>query len=229
MKPFILLIIVLTTFFLSPMEAQDKNQYRYIEVTGTAELEVIPNEIYLSVQLNEADWKNRRSLEQLEQDMVNAIRKLGIPTENLSISDANSKLEKEFWSGKQIYGRKDYVLKLTEADKIGQVMRELEQKKIANVNLLKVDHSDMDKFKKEVKILAMKNAKEKADYLLEAIGEKTAKPIYIQERNYSPPTYRSNMYMAKSVDAAEYKKDYTIEFQEMKLTYEIVARFEIEE
>lgn len=228
MRRFILFILTMTTLF-STMEAQNKDQYRYIEVTGTAELEVIPNEIYLSIQLNEADWKNRRSLEQLEQDVINAIRKLGIPTENLSISGANSKLEKEFWRGKQIYGRKDYVLKLTEADKIGQVMRELEQKKIANVNLLKVDHSDMDKFKKEVKILAMKNAKEKADYLLEAIGEKTAKPIYIQERNYSPPTYRSNMYMAKSVDAAEYKKGYAIKFQEMKLIYEIFARFEIEE
>lgn len=227
MKKILFIFLMLTTLTYT-MEAQSKDDRRYIEVSGSAELKVTPDEIYLSIALNEKDMKDRRSLDELERDVVAVLRKLNIPTENLSISGANSRLEKAFWTGRKIYARKNYVLKLTDANSIGQVLKELEGKGIANVNLLRVDNSDMDKHRKEVKILAMKAAKEKADYLLNAIGERTGKPIFIQERNYQPPFYRNrNMMMKADMEVAA--ADYNLDFEEMTLKYEIFARFEIVE
>lgn len=225
----ILFIILLITGISSVANAQQQEEKRhYIEVTGDAELKIIPDEIYLSIALNEKNTKDRRSLDELERDVIEVLRKLNIPTENLSISGANSDMERAFWTGKKIYARKSYILKLTKANDIGQVLRELENKGISNVDLARVDNSQMEKYRKEVKIMAMKAAKEKAEYLLNAIGEKAGKPFLIQERNYSPfYQNRSNIMMMKS-NSTEENVNYNLEFQEMVLKYEIFARFEIE-
>lgn len=229
MKKFFLTLLVFTTLFYT-MQAQNKEDRRYIEVTGAAELKVVPDEIYLSISLNEKDTKDRHSLDEMEREMIAVLRKLNIPTENLSISGADSNLEKAFWTGKKIYARKTYILKLTDANSIGQVLRELEKKGISNVNLARVDNSQMEKYRKEVKILAMKAAKDKADYLLHAIGEQTGKPIFIQERNYRPPFYRQTNMMMKAEDSIEAASEsYQLDFQEMTVKCEIFSRFEIVE
>ncbi len=227
----VLVLIVLFTSFMYVVNAQNKEERRYIEVTGKAELKVVPDEIYLSITLNEKDTKDRRSLAELEKDLIKVLRKTNIPVENLSISGANSKLEKAFWTGKKIYARKNYILKLTSANNIGRLLKELEARKIANVNLFRVDNSQMEKYRKEVKIKAMKAAKDKADYLLQAIGERTGKPIFIQERNYNRGYY-SNTAMELRGAAPMMKSgqpDYQLDFQKMTLNYEIFARFEIAE
>ncbi|PVX50040.1 hypothetical protein C7377_1686 [Balneicella halophila] len=229
MKRIAILILLLTSLAFN-MNAQTQDNKNYIEVTGDAELKVTPDEIYLSIALNEKDVKDRRSLDELEGDVIAVMRKLNIPTDNLSIAGANSDMERAFWTGKKIYARKNYILKLTNANIIGQLLRELEKKGISNVNLARVDNSQMEKYRKEVKIMAMKAAKDKANYLLEAIGEKVGKPLLIQERNYRPPFYRntSNVMMMKSADANG-RKNYELDFQDLTLKYEIFARFEIAE
>ncbi len=91
-----------------------------------------------------------------------------------------------------------------------------------------MDNSEIEKYRKEVKIKAMKAAKDKADYLLNAIGERTGKPIYIQERSYQPYYRgRSNMMVKSAGYSAE--ADYQLDFQKMTLRYEVFARFEIAE
>lgn len=225
----ILITIVFFASFICMLNAQNKEDRRYIDVTGTAELKVIPDEIYLSISLNEKDVKNRRSLSSLEKDVVSVLRKLNIPVKNLSISGANSKLEKAFWTGTKIYTRKNYVLKLTSANDIGKVLQNLEAKGISNINLIRVDNSQIEKYREEVKINAMKAAKAKADYLLNAIGEQTGKPIFIQERNYRPSYYRnSSMELMSASPMAKGAPSYQLNFEKMVLTYEIFARFEIQ-
>ena len=41
----------------------------YIEVTGKAELEVVPDEIYLTIVIDEKDNKAKQSLEELEKSV----------------------------------------------------------------------------------------------------------------------------------------------------------------
>lgn len=223
------IIFTIAVFVLFTYTTKAEKERRYIEVNGVSEMKIVPNEIHLSITLNEADKKDRISLKNQEQDLVDIIRSLHIPTENLSIAGANSKLEKAFWKKTRIYSRKNYILKVTKASVIGPLLEKLEDKQISNVHILNSSHSDMDKFRKEVKIMAMKAAKEKADYLLEAIGERTGKPIFIQERNnYTPPMYQNVAFSMNRKESGASKK-YNLDFQEMKLKYEIFARFEIVE
>ena len=63
----------------------------FIEVTGVAEKEVIPNEIYLSITINERDSKGKLSVDMQQRQMIDALKKLGVkPAEQLRMMDLTS-------------------------------------------------------------------------------------------------------------------------------------------
>lgn len=72
--------------------------------------------------------------------------------------------------------KKEYTLKVKNAIELGRMFQELEKLEITDAFISKVNHSKIDSLRKEVRILAIKAAKDKADYLLTAIGEQTGKP-----------------------------------------------------
>ena len=80
----------------------------------------------------------------------------------------------------------------------------------------------------------MKAAKDKADYLLTAIGEQTGKPLVIREQVYT--AYPSNIYgntALQEVVVTGYGGDKArgfeneIAFTKIKIRYEIFAKFGI--
>ena len=78
----------------------------------------------------------------------------------------------------------------------------------------------------------MKAAREKASYLLEAIGEKVGKPLYIQEREiYLPDANQIRIRGVSNLKISEPAVDEEIlpeiSFQKIKLKYKVFARFAI--
>lgn len=58
--------------------AQTNETYpSYVQVTGSAEREIEPDEFYLAVTINERDSKGKISIEQQQREMVAALKKLG--------------------------------------------------------------------------------------------------------------------------------------------------------
>lgn len=63
----------------------------YVEVNGVAEREIEPNLIYLTITINERESKGRITVDEQEQDMIRALRSLGIDTkEQLRVNDISS-------------------------------------------------------------------------------------------------------------------------------------------
>lgn len=87
--------------------------------------------------------------------------------------------------------------------------------------------------------MAIKAAKEKADYLLSAIGEQTGKAILVREQ--SPTTYNlddsnlnvrgsrsePNYYYVDGVKTGFSEKEKVIQFEKLKLQAAIYVKFEI--
>ncbi|HZI26350.1 MAG TPA: hypothetical protein VFD46_14795, partial [Chryseolinea sp.] len=88
----------------------------FIEVTGSSEMEVEPNEIFLFIRLKEFE-ENRAKipLEKLDQDFLQALKSANIDRKNLTIADAGSTLEKFRRKDKDAFREKSYELKLTSA------------------------------------------------------------------------------------------------------------------
>src|SRR5690606_15285302 len=94
-----------------------------------------------------------------------------------------------------------------------------------------VSHSRLEELKKEVRVEAISAAKQKADYLLEAIGHKTGKALYVREDNYSMPVarvYAESNVMMKSDYSQLDSADTQIQFKKITISASVYVRFLIE-
>ncbi|WP_291858412.1 SIMPL domain-containing protein [Marinilabilia sp.] len=232
-----LLIIIMTTFSLtaySQMGSKNFIDTNYIEVTGKAEMEVVPNEIYLKILLDEKDLKGKQSIDEVEQSMIKKLKELEIDvSKKLAVKDMVSNFRNYWILGSGINAQKEYQLVVNDSKTAGQVFRGLHSLGISNISIEKADHSDMDKFKMEVKVDAIKAAKEKAGSLTRAIGQETGKAIYIQELNshiFGAFEVKNegiaNMVVRASGSSSASPPD--IEFEKIKLEYSILVRFELQ-
>ncbi|SEJ11656.1 hypothetical protein SAMN04487995_3296 [Dyadobacter koreensis] len=212
---------------------------RKIEVAGFAELEVIPDEIYFSISLREYfnDEKNQKDkviITTLEKQLIKAVADAGLPKEALSISGLGGyqnytdkkKKPATFLESKQ------YELKVDRADKLDGILSKVESRGVQYANVARVDHSKKEEYKKQVKINALKAAKEKATYLLEAVDQKLGPVLEIREVednvNYPQPMYaKAAMRVMGAMESADMVQDSDVQYQKIKLSYRMQAAFEI--
>ena len=227
--------IIISSFLCMTLLASGQNsgitpEKPYIEVTGTAEKEIVPDEIYIAIVIREKyENKEKISIESQEEKLKSAIQSLEISVNELSLSDANADYVKIRWKQKDVLTKKDYILKVGNATLVGNVFQELEKLEISDAYISRVDHSQIEEFRKEVKIMAIKAAKNKADYLLTAIGEKTGKALIVRESEINSFTNVSaNTAVGRRYDVSKSNDD-DIQFQKIKLQSSIYVKFAIEE
>jgi len=223
-------LMMCCVMFAAAQESQKEKPY--IEVVGAGEMEIIPNEIYISFTLKERmDGKNKITIESQEADVKKQLQKAGFNLDKLSLADASADYVTVKRKNKEVLASKNYLMKVATTSEVASVFEVLDNVQALNGDITRVAHSEIEKYRKEVKILAMKAAKEKAGYLLEAIGETVGKPLMIQERetydDIMPMPRMANMKMAMSADTEFTEEVPEISFQKIKLKYSVFARFEI--
>ncbi len=204
----------------------------YIEVTGMAEKEVTPDQIYLKIVVNEADSKGKQTLEELEKGMIKKLSETGIDVKkDLVIVDMASNFKNYWLKNKDIYSMKEYQVECKDARTAGRVFQELESLGISNISIERVDHSELDKFREEVKVAAIVAARQKAEALSGAINQSIGKAIYILELDYQLYKTQANVQMSainiRGYSDAESMPMPEIEFEKIKLEYTIRVSFEL--
>src|SRR5205085_10472315 len=90
-----------------------------------------------------------------------------------------------------------YQVKLATTAKMDELVQKLDDEATQSFFISRVSHSKLQQFKKELKIQAVKSAKEKAGYLAAAINEAAGEAITINEPNelnpYPVPMYANVM------------------------------------
>lgn len=204
----------------------------YIEVTGTAEEEVVPDEIFITITLKERYVnKEKLTIEAQETQLKKALLSIGIDLKNLYLADINADFVKIRRQKKDVLTQKDYSLKVQNASMAGQVFQELDKLDITDGYIAKVNHSKLDSLKKEIRIKAIKAAKEKATYLLAALGEQPGKVLVVTDSPdaSSQPYYpmpRVMMMKADGIPEAQ-QPAAEIEFQKIKLSSSIYVKFAV--
>ncbi len=228
MKKVFLILTLITSNFLYSQDEKNIHNIPYIEVTGEGRMEVSPNEIYLSIFINEAD-RGKLSMEKLEKDMLKKLADIGINTdEQVKVLNFTSGFKNRVL-GQKINTSKRYELMLRETLKVPQVFSELEKLNISNINLVRVDHSERESLEMDVKVEAVRSAKEKAQRMLEELGNKVGDPLYIQEINqgYYPRNTDLSIRSATSF-AMESEALPDLDFQTIVLQYSVQVRFAID-
>jgi hypothetical protein len=127
---------------------------------------------------------------------------------------------------------KEYLLTVRDSKTASKVFVELESVGISNVLIDKLDNSNIERYRREVKIAAVKAAKDKSEYLASAIGQSVGRAIFIQELegNYSFGDNEgySNVMLKRQISLfGSRDKELQIDFEKIKLSYSILCRFEL--
>lgn len=225
-----LIAIALVAFLgLSTAMAQQVDLRKKINVSGSAETEVTPDIIYIGISLKEyLNGKKKTEITELEKQLYAAVQKAGIAKENLTVSNLSSwNYATEKKKNPDFLASKQYRLKVSDLNKFNTILEAIDAKGIASTNIESYDYSKIESLKKDLKIKALLAAKEKAVYMVEALGEKLGGVIDIQDGgdNVLQPVYRN--YMMKSAMAESADTAPEIDFKKIKLNFTVNAVFEI--
>jgi uncharacterized protein YggE len=218
-----------------------------IEVTGSSELCIQPDEIEFVISMREyyaeefiptktyLDYKTKVKLEKVEQEVRAKLDAIGVSKDDITTECVGG-----YWryQGPNVQMNKELKFKVKDFSIIDKIVAELDVKGVDYMHLGELSNKKILELRKTVKTDALKAAKEKAAYLLEGIGKKTGEVISIREldensnRNYYPYWYYgggSNMLSnsTSSYTNASGGTSSENDFRTIKLRYEIEATFEI--
>lgn len=213
--------------------AQTQEAYpSYIQVNGRAEKEIVPDEFYLSIVIDERDSKGRISVESQQRDMLAALRQQGIDVEK-QLKVAN--LSSEFFKKNTSVATAKYQLRLGSAAEVAKAWQTLDKLGISNVSILKVSHSQIEALKEEVRVEAIRNAQQSARTLAEALGQSIGKCFYVWDSNSDiMPAYYNNemtvrsLKMTDAAGAEETAGEEPLDFKTIKLQYSVQTKFVLE-
>ena len=234
MKTFVVLVTLWLSGILA-ISAQEDNNSRYIEVTGSSETEIIPDEIHFMITIKEywqeefekkskpEDYQTKVPVNESEHNLMSALKQAGIAP-----SDIQTKEVGDYWRerGKDFLISKTFDIKLQNPDQINRIIQTVNTKGIQSMNIGELKNKDLQEYRKQGKIEALKAARQKADYLVAAMGQKLGNVLRIvepEERSFSyfqPQSAMSNVAIPSYDSNPE-------NFRTIKLRYQMTARFEI--
>ena len=234
MKTFAVLVTLWLRGILAIYEQEDNNS-RYIEVTGSSETEIIPDEIHFMITIKEywqeefekkskpEDYQTKVPVNEIEHNLMSALKQAGIAP-----SDIQTKEVGDYWRerGKDFLISKTFDIKLQNPDQINRIIQTVNTKGIQSMNIGELKNKDLQEYRKQGKIEALKAARQKADYLVAAMGQKLGNVLRIvepEERSFSyfqPQSAMSNVAIPSYDSNPE-------NFRTIKLRYQMTARFEI--
>lgn len=229
------LFTIIALFIVSFVFSQTKNfiDQPYLETSAESDTLVIPDRIYLKITISENDTKNKKSVEELENLMVQKLKNLGIDTnKQLLMNDLVSNYKKFVLKSTDVMKTKSYDLLVFDGLTAGKVIQELEKEEISNIQLLKTQHSQQEKILADLKKRAIIKAKKNANNIANAIGQKAGNAIFISDLKINLPT-NSNLYLNTSFgyNAPKLKEEFEpadLNFRKIGFSASLSVNFKLE-
>jgi uncharacterized protein YggE len=208
----------------------------FIEITGTSEIKIDPNQIFIRIKLEENTDKSKININEQEENLIKALQSVGISTEKLVVTDANAFYGKSGFLSKDVVNTKQFELEVKNPTQAKQAFEQMDKLNIKNAYISRVDHSQMEKYKKQAKIDAIQEAKERATYLLEAVGEELGGALIVRENAfnvYGNQVHReSNKNMIREsyrFDGYKEKEEPELDFKKITVTASIYVKWAIDQ
>ena len=223
-------LLALVISLLSVLSLQAQSDGRYIEVTGTSEIEIVPDKIHYLIEIREyfeeefegkskpEEYRTKVPLSEIEQGLRDALTQAGIPQNAIRTQEIG-----DYWrqQGQDFLISKKFDITLTDFNQINKIIKHIDTRGIHTMRIGELENKDMLAYHQKGKIEALKAAQKKATYLVEALGEKLGDVIRIVEEDNGNifPFAQSNVL---SSDAASFDN-----FRTIKKNYSMLVRFEI--
>lgn len=227
----IVLLAILAGSTVAQTTTYDK---RIIQVSGEAEREVTPDIIYLSISLKEyfRDNNQRRKImiDVLERQLYDAAMRAGVAPEDFMINNIAS--YNYDWNRKKkdpgFLAAKQYRIRVTNLNAVNGLFEAVDPLGIQYSNIDGYEYSRKKELEKELKIQAIKDARDKAVYLAEAVGDTIGKALSISESghvNYPQPVFKQ--YRVAMAESTMADQSLDIDFKKVKFSYNVGVVFEL--
>ncbi|MBO6515628.1 MAG: SIMPL domain-containing protein [Bacteroidia bacterium] len=231
-------LAVLTSVLFTNCKAQMRDTtafQRTINVSGTAEREVEPDIIVFNITIKEywkeefepgkkyEDYKTRVPMTTIEPQILDQLKKAGVKESQIKVSSIGNFYRQ---AGKDFLVSKTLVLTLPDLKTVDAISKTVSSRGVSNMHIAELKHSQMEEIEKEVKVEALKAAKDKAEYMLKAIGEKCGPVLTINEANngyYQPVQMKAEFATMRSSDGS----NAATELKKIKISFQVNATFAI--
>ncbi|WP_297901456.1 SIMPL domain-containing protein [uncultured Parabacteroides sp.] len=209
---------------------QAQTSERYIEVTGTSEIEIVPDKIHYIVEIREyfeeefdgkskpEEYHTKVPLSRIEQGLRKNLAEAGIPQDAIRTQEIGDYWRKQ---GQDFLVSKQFDITLTDFKQIDEIVGRIDTKGINTMRIGELENKNMLAYHQKGKIDALKAAQRKAAYLVEALGKKLGGVIRIVEgNNMNDISFAQSNVMSSNVASFD-------SFRTIKKNYSMLVRFEI--
>lgn len=234
--PFLILtLVIISSNYCFSQNVNDVS--RFIEVTGSAEKYVEPDEIRFHIGIEEY-WKEEFEvgkeykdyvtiipLETIEKKVMKQLDDLGITKDQIIIKKVGNSWSR---SGKAFKKSKLLELVITDFKIIDEITSKVNAKGISTLKIAELKHKNIIQFRRDVKIEAMKAAKEKATYLLASVNEKLGQIISVIELDVNSNVFWQPRNTVSNTLLPPTDTESSTNLNKIKLKYEVKTRFAID-
>ena len=210
--------------------SQARADGRYIEVTGTSEIEIVPDRIHYIIEIREyfeeefdgkskpEEYRTKVSLNRIEQGLREVLHDAGISPDAVRTQEIGDYWRKQ---GQDFLVAKTFDITLLDFKQVDEILKRMDTRGIHTMRIGELENKDMLSYHQKGKIAALKAAQRKAAYLVEALGKKLGPVIRIveDEAGGSLPFSQSNVLSSNVVSFDS--------FRTIKKKYSMLVRFEI--
>jgi uncharacterized protein YggE len=211
-----------------------------ISVTGSAAMEIVPDEIYVNVVIREYQKRgeDKKDIEILKTNFLANCKATGIADSAISIASYTGfnnyyQLRKKKRKDPDMFAGITYQVKFSSSKQMDDLVDKLDDEATQSFDVSYTSHSRIIEFRKLLKIQAVKAAKDKGIYLAEAIGEKLGPAITVKEPEESGNANGGNTNLMNTLSQYNSKwdgnsKSIEIDFKRIKLRYEVSVLFALQ-
>ena len=216
-----------------------------ITVSGSAEMEIVPDEIYVNITLREYQKRgdNKKEIETIKTAFLENCKAIGLPDSVISIISFTG--FNNYYSFKKRKKDPDmqssitYQVKFKSSELMDKLVEKLDDEATQNFVIARTSHSKITEFRRQLKIKAVQAAKDKGVYLTEAVSERLGEAITILEPDESNNTLAfanqlisNNAYSQTNLSfrdrsGNESGTEQEIDFKKIKLRYEVSVVFSL--
>lgn len=175
------ILVSLLAIFMLGAKAQQVSQPAldppYIEVSGTASQEVIPDRIEIEILLHENTSKGKIRLSDMESALAKALKEAEIDASKRMVIESQSSAAQRR-SGAYLF--KKFILTLHNVQEVEKVCQALAANDLNSYSLGRSYYSKADELKDQLQIQAIKNSLKRAQDVMAAINQTVGKAILVQ-------------------------------------------------
>ena len=155
---------------------------RQIVTIGFAENQYIPDIIYYSVELTEyMNGKSKVKMAVLDKQFFTIASELGLNKEDISLQNSHQRMWRVRKKAEEILQSKTYEIKFLSIEDLDKFAYKINEMRISQSGITGLDFSNKTEIDHQLKVAALKDAKQKAEILLDELGENLGAVIKVEE------------------------------------------------